>query len=522
MKRTFKILAILLIVVFVLSAFVACDLLEDIKNALGGATSNDSGDNNGSNTNGNTGNNTGNNTGSGNNFTLDVFSINDLHGKFVDGESQPGLDEMTTYLKSKKEEGAIILSAGDMWQGGVEAGLTKGAIVTDWMNDVGFDAMTLGNHEFDWGAEHITANAEQADFPILGINVFDVDTNERVDFCQPSVLLDKGEIQVGIIGAIGDCYSSISGDKVEDIYFKTDYELTSLVKAESRSLRDRGADFIIYVLHDGYGRSSSSEKYLSSNGFVSDEGIYYDTVLSAGYVDLVFEGHSHQSYILKDDHSVYHLQGGGDNTKGLSHAQIVFDRDANKVKARNPEIIPHSIYKSLTPDPIIENLIDKYDSVLGTAYTTIGTNSSVKGSATLRNLVAKLYYEKGVEQWGDQYDIVLGGGYLSVRSPYDLESGAVNYAMLYQLLPFDNDVSLCAIKGKDLKSRYFENGSYYIYVGSYGDSIRDSVEDDKTYYIITDSYNTSYGPNRLTVVATLSGVYARDLVAEYIAEGGME
>ena len=81
---------------------------------------------------------------------LDFYSINDLHGKLADGDSHIGVDELTTYWKQKQEtENVILLSAGDMWQGSAESNMTNGMILTDWMNELGFAAMTLGNHEYD-------------------------------------------------------------------------------------------------------------------------------------------------------------------------------------------------------------------------------------------------------------------------------------------------------------------------------------------------------------------------------------
>ena len=182
----------------------------------------------------------------------------------------------------------MLLSSGDMWQGSAESNLTKGNIVTDWMNEMDFAAMTLGNHEYDWGEEAVIANSELAKFPFLAINVYDRDTNERVDYCEASVMVEYSGVQIGIIGAIGDCYSSISADKVQDIYFKTGSELTALVKAESEKLRSEGADIVVYSIHDGYGKSIDAEGIM-----VKDEQIssYYDISLSDGYVDLVFEGH---------------------------------------------------------------------------------------------------------------------------------------------------------------------------------------------------------------------------------------
>ena len=167
--------------------------------------------------------------------SIDVFAVNDLHGKLVDTESQPGVDELSTYLQQM--ENTILLATGDMWQGASESNLTKGLIVTEWMNDLGFAAMTMGGHEYDWGEEWIRENNRVAEFPFLGINVFHRATDQRAYYCESSVLVEIDGVQVGIIGAIGNCYYSIASDKREEIYFKTGAELTELVKAEAEHLR---------------------------------------------------------------------------------------------------------------------------------------------------------------------------------------------------------------------------------------------------------------------------------------------
>ena len=167
--------------------------------------------------------------------TIDFYNFNDLHGKFEDGDSHPGVDELTTYLESRREidEHTVFVSTGDMWQGGSASNGTHGRIITDWMNYLGFEAMALGNHEFDWGTDAIIENVELAEFPILAINIYDNATGERAQFCEPSVMIERGGAQIGIIGAIGDCYSSISSEMTQGVNFKVGRELTNLVKAES-------------------------------------------------------------------------------------------------------------------------------------------------------------------------------------------------------------------------------------------------------------------------------------------------
>ena len=453
---------------------------------------------------------------------VDFYVVNDLHGKLADGEAHPGVDELSTYLKNARirDDYAIVLSAGDMWQGSAESNMTKGALVTEWMNELDFAAMTIGNHEYDWGEEYIEANAKLAEFPFLAINIYDRETNELADYCQPSVAVEVGELQIGIIGAIGDCYSSIASDKVEDVYFKVGNELTELVKAESERLREEGADCIVYVLHDGYGQSKSNPAIPSSQ-----IKSYYDTELSNGYVDLVFEGHTHQTYILQDEYGVYHMQHKGDNSGGISHVEVGINSVNSNVKVNVARLVETGSYESLTADSVVEDLMEKYKEQIAPAYEVLGNNSTYRSGDWMRQIVANLYYEVGMERWGDEYDIVLGGGFISVRNPYKLPAGDVTYSQLQSLFPFDNELVLCSIKGSDLMSKFFNsnNDNYFIQYGDYGVSVKNNFDHNATYYVVTDSYSSTYAPNRMTEIERYDGgVYARDLLAEYIKNGGLE
>lgn len=447
--------------------------------------------------------------------SFDFYAVNDLHGKFADTDQNPGVDELTTYLKAaaEKNDNTVFLASGDLWQGSAESNMTYGALMTDWMNQLDFAAMALGNHEFDWGTEHIANNAELAEFPFLAINIYDRTTNTLVPYCQPSVMVESDGIQIGIIGAIGDCYSSISSDKVTDIYFKTGGELTALVKAESQKLRQEGADFIIYSLHDGYDQNMSGVGTVSDNQLSS----FYDVSLSDGYVDLVFEGHIHKSYVFTDSKGVYHLQGGGEN-KGISHVTVAFNTANDSSTVTAAEFVSSSRYENLEDDALIDQLLDKYKDQLGGANEVLGHNDRTRSGDALRSIMAQLYYETGVETWGDKYNITLGGGFLSVRSPYDLSAGDVTYSMLHSIFPFDNQLVLCSVRGDSLLKNFInsKNSNYFIY-GNYAGQ---TIDPNGTYYVVVDTYTSQYEPNRLTVVEEYApDVYGRDLLADYIREG---
>ena len=456
--------------------------------------------------------------------TIDIYAVNDLHGKIVDADTHPGVDELTTYLKQaqQEQEHVILLSTGDMWQGSSESNQTKGNLTTDWMNDLGFAAMTLGNHEFDWGEAPIEENAALAEFPFLAINVYDTQTKQQVSYCQSSVVVETGGVQIGIIGAIGDCYTSISPDKVADVYFITGTQLTALVREEAARLRSEGVDFIIYSIHDGLGTSTGNKVTPTGSGMLAS---YYDYTLSNGSVDLVFEGHSHQNYLLLDEYGVFHLQNGGDNKRGITHATITVNSANGSTGVPEAELLSHDRYAKLEDDPIVENLLEKYETQIGNVHGTLGYNAVDRGRDSLRQFAADLYYDAGRKAWGDAYEIALAGGFFSVRSPGHLPAGNVTYSQLQSLFPFDNELVLCRIKGRDLKYRFFEsdNENYFISYGDYGAGLKGSIDPDGTYYIVTDTYTAYYAPNNLEVVKFFGqAIYARDLLADFVAAGGLD
>lgn len=438
---------------------------------------------------------------------LDFYAFNDLHGKFCDTATQPGVDELGTYFQQRAEsdDNIILLSTGDMWQGTAESSLMKGKILVEWMNTLGFVGMTLGNHEFDWGEEPIRNNLEIAEFPFLAINVYHKDTGKLADYCTPSVMIERDGIQIGIIGAIGDCYSSISSDMVENVTFKVGKELTALVKAESTRLRELGADVIVYSLHDGQGSTT-----------------YYDKSLSDGYVDVVFEGHTHKSYKTVDVFGVYHLQGGGEN-QGLSHVEMAVNSVTGTKQVTDASVVTNREYQDLSDHAQTEALEDKYSELIDFAYAELGTVSTFMSDSEVEDYVAQLYLEAGLKKWGDKYDIVLAGGFLKTRAPYDLSAGKKTYADIFSLLPFDNQLVLCSVSGSKLKSKFMGSSSsdYHVALSDYGAGL--NVVNDAKYYVVVDTYTALYAPNGLTAVEYFDETtFARDLMAEAIREGKLQ
>ena len=186
------------------------------------------------------------------------------------------------------------------------------------------------------------------------------------------------------------------------------------------------------------------------------------------------------------------------------------------------EFVRASEYAGLADDEATEELEDKYSEIIDYAYSELGVVSRKYNSSELSDVVAGLYLERGLERWGEDYDIVLGGGYIKTRSPYDLKSGSVRYADILSLLPFDNRLVLCSISGNYLMTRFVntDNSDYHNAYSEYGMAVKDTLSSNETYYVVVDTYTALYKPNRLTIVDYYDeGVYARDLLADAVQEG---
>lgn len=440
--------------------------------------------------------------------TFDIYALNDTHGAVKDTSSTAGIEKTSTYLKNKMQENknSFVFSSGDMWQGSMYSNNTRGLLMSEWMNEIDIKSMTFGNHEFDWGNEAILNNKNKANFPFLGINIFDSSTNERVDYADASITFTIDNVKFGIIGAIGNFYSSISGSKVKDIYFKVDSELSTLVINEAQRLKnEENCDFIIYSLHDNTDGCDAS-------------------ITASGYVDIVFEAHSHESYVTTDDSGIYHVQGGGYN-KFISHATVTIDKSTNE-KSISAETISTSSFLDLSEDSKTTALINSYMDVIGNPSEVVGYNKSEIKSASLSDLVASLYLSKGESLW-PSYNLVLGGGYIVSRTPYYLSKGNVTMETLFNLYPFDNNLELCSASGAFLKSNYTtSSNTYHVQYNSTLDSLNSST----IYYFITDTYGSDYyiygngksrtGASTFKVIDSKE-IYARDLLKEYIASGNL-
>ena len=158
-------------------------------------------------------------------ITLDIIEINDLHG-YVDSASKTdGIDlsNISYYINEKrntKDNEVVLIANGDMFEGTAFSNLSRGLSTLNVMNEMGFDAMGIGNHEYSWGLDSILQffdkNEEngEANFPLINGNIYtsgkrngEENTNDNI---LPYTIVEKGDYKVGILSYIGNVASSIS------------------------------------------------------------------------------------------------------------------------------------------------------------------------------------------------------------------------------------------------------------------------------------------------------------------------
>ena len=365
--------------------------------------------------------------------TVDVYAVNDFHG------AVNKMPRIAGYLAARKAEGAIIVNSGDMFQGSMESNSNFGKLLTDCMEAAGFDEMTFGNHEFDWGLDNLRNLSQNSGIPFLGANIYnwsrDAGWGEFADdLADKYIVEDVNGIKVGVIGVIGsDQITSISSQLVQDIGFKDPLPIIKELAAELRE--EQHCNVVVASVHAG------------PQDIVGEEENYQKPSTSAGLnecVDAVFCAHTHseQNYEVE---GIPFIQGGRYG-EYVSHVRFTLN-NGNVVDATS-ENIP---YESLTNVDAsvrneVEHLIDNSnDAIEDERNEVLATINSSLGS---RNAVPRLVCHAMAEYADSQgYDIDLA---ICNNARSALDSGKVTYSELYEAIPFDNVVYIAKVSGKDI------------------------------------------------------------------------
>ncbi|HTJ80952.1 MAG TPA: metallophosphoesterase, partial [Polyangiaceae bacterium] len=241
-------------------------------------------------------------------MTISIVGTNDLHGRVL---ALPLLAGYVANLRAARAEdggAAILVDAGDMFQGTLESNLVEGASIVDAYSEMGYAAAAIGNHEFDFGpagpavtaAEPgddprgaLKAAASRAKFPFLTANTRVASTGAHVDWANmpASTTVRVAGVSVGIIGVTTpETATTTIHANVADLSFAP---LADTVAEEAKKLRASGVDVVVVAAHAGGKCQSFTGDVAKDHCEAKSEIFDLARALPSGAVDAIVGGHSH-------------------------------------------------------------------------------------------------------------------------------------------------------------------------------------------------------------------------------------
>jgi 5'-nucleotidase / UDP-sugar diphosphatase len=355
-----------------------------------------------------------------------ILHVNDFHG-FAEPYKPLGSDEMLggiAYLAGKadelrKEKPSLLFSAGDMIQGNNWANLSQGESVIELMNKMGFDAMVLGNHEFDFGQDVLRERISEAKFPVLGANV------EGLGNLKPYIIKNLKGVRVGIIGVVTeDVPISTHPRNVAGLKFMSPIDTSEKYITELKNK----ADLIIILSHVGYP---------------------VDRILAERVkgIDVIVGGHSHTK--IKRPGKV----GNTIIVQAWEHAKVlgvldltVTDGKMIGFEGRLEEIKPKIGQEDKAASAIVEKYKQKVNAVLdervGEAEVDLDGENVRRRETNLGNLITDIMRQAS----GADVTIINGGG---IRT--SIKKGEIRVKDIYSVSPFDNYIVAIKLTGKQIR-----------------------------------------------------------------------
>lgn len=229
---------------------------------------------------------------------LTILHLNDTHSHIDPQRSgkhmgKGGVIEQAAYVDSVRAacgaENVMLVHAGDFSQGTSYFTELGGDIEIDILNAMGFDVVTLGNHEFDNGMEELARRLKNLELPVVCAN-YDFTGTPLEGIVKPYVILEKAGRKIGIIGLLTDLSSVVSSEIAAALKY---IPATDVANSYAEKLRyDEGCDLVMCLSHLGF-----------------DEEVFTDVELAAASrnIDVIVGGHSHTH--LKDLEKVRNLDG---------------------------------------------------------------------------------------------------------------------------------------------------------------------------------------------------------------------
>ena len=425
-----------------------------------------------------------------------ILHTNDVHGA-VEGYAY--IAQLKADYEAKGAE-VILVDAGDFSQGTTYVSSTKGADAVTMMNAAGYDVVTLGNHEFDYGYAQLKENMSKAKFKVVCADVFNEDGTPIFD--ANYTYTTKSGVKVGFFGMeTPETQTKANPALIKGLTFATGDAFTKAAADQVAALKD--ADVVICLAHLGV--DAESAPYRSTDLYAAVKGI-----------DFIVDGHSHT--VMTKGEKGEPIQSTG--TAFANIGVIVIDDASKKIESNSLYEIKEDTAKDATVAAAAKVIVDRVDKEYGVVFAKSevtlngakapnGNRDSETNNGDLITdaMLWKVMQNKdGLTVDADHVvAITNGGGIRAAIKPGDVTKKDIN-----TVLPFGNTVAVIYVTGAELLEA-LEASTYSLPVGGFPQvaGINFTLSTAVAYDANAETYpaSTYYGPKSINrvVINSING-----------------
>ena len=425
-----------------------------------------------------------------------ILHTNDVHGA-VEGYAY--IAQLKADYEAKGAE-VILVDAGDFSQGTTYVSSTKGADAVTMMNAAGYDVVTLGNHEFDYGYAQLKENMSKAKFKVVCADVFNEDGTPIFD--ANYTYTTKSGVKVGFFGMeTPETQTKATPALIKGLTFATGDAFTKAAADQVAALKD--ADVVICLAHLGV--DAESAPYRSTDLYAAVKGI-----------DFIVDGHSHT--VMTKGEKGEPIQSTG--TAFANIGVIVIDDASKKIESNSLYEIKEDTAKDATVATAAKTIVDRVDKEYGVVFAksevTLNGAKAPNGNRdsetnngdliTDAMLWKVMQNKEGLTVDADHVvAITNGGGIRAAIKPGDVTKKDIN-----TVLPFGNTVAVIYVTGAELLEA-LEASTYSLPVGGFPQvaGINFTLSTAVAYDANAETYpaSTYYGPKSINrvVINSING-----------------
>ena len=446
-----------------------------------------------------------------------ILHTNDVHGAIA---GYAYIAQLKADYEAKGAE-VILVDAGDYSQGEVYVSDTKGLDAVEMMNATGYNVVSLGNHEFDYGFAQLKDNMSKAKFKVLCADVFNADGTPIFD--ANYTYTTKSGVKIGFFGMeTPETQTKANPALIKGLTFATDDAFTKAAADQVKALKDD--DIVICVSHLGV--DAESKPYRSTDLYAAVKGI-----------DFIIDAHSHT--VMTKGENGEPIQSTG--TKFANIGVIVIDDASKKIESNSLCEIKEDTAKDAAVAAAAQKIIDRIDKEYGAVFAKSevelngakapnGNRDSETNNGDLITdamLWKVMQNKEGLTVDADHVVAITNGG--GIRDY--IKVGDVTKKDIKTVLPFGNTVAVIYVTGAELLEA-LEASTYSLPVGGFPQvcGISYTISTAVAYDANAETYpsSTYYGPktiNRVSINSINGKEFKVDdtyavVTNNFVADGG--